>query len=59
VPENFSSEYLRVNAGVTYIGSSAKARRELGFEPSPLEEGLRETLAWEMAQLEIQPRNFA
>lgn len=56
VPADFSAEYLRVAAGVTYIGSNAKARRELGFDPRPLEEGLRETLAWEMAQLEIQPR---
>jgi nucleoside-diphosphate-sugar epimerase len=56
VPENYSAEYLRVNAGVTYIGSNAKARRELGFNPRPLEEGLKETLAWEMAQLEIMPR---
>ncbi len=56
VPDNYSAEYLRVNAGVTYIGSNAKAKRELGFDPRPLAEGLKETLAWEMAQLEIQPR---
>jgi len=56
VPDNYSAEYLRVNAGVTYIASNAKARRELGFNPRPMEEGLKETLAWEMAQLEIKPR---
>lgn len=44
LPEDYSAEYLRVNAGVTYIGSNAKARRELGWVLRPLEEGLRETL---------------
>ena len=48
VPETFSSEYLRVAAGVTYLGSSDKARRELGFSARPLEDGLRETLAYEL-----------
>jgi len=51
VPENYSSEYLRVSAGVTYIGSNAKAKQELGWEPRPLKEGLAETLQWEMKQL--------
>ena len=40
----YSSETLRVSAGATYLGSSAKAERELGFSPRPLAEGLRETL---------------
>ena len=47
------SERLRVAAGVTYLGSNAKARRELGFAPRPLEEGLRETLQHEMRLLGI------
>jgi nucleoside-diphosphate-sugar epimerase len=51
VPTQFSSEFLRVSAGVTYIGDNSKAKRELGFNPRPLEEGLRETLAWEKQQL--------
>jgi nucleoside-diphosphate-sugar epimerase len=51
LPENYSAEYLRVAAGATYLGSNAKARRELGFAPRPLEQGLRETLAYEQAQL--------
>jgi nucleoside-diphosphate-sugar epimerase len=51
VSEAMSSEQLRVLAGVTYLGDSAKARRELGFSARPLEEGLRETLAHEMALL--------
>jgi nucleoside-diphosphate-sugar epimerase len=56
VPETFASETLRVSAGATYIGSSAKAERELGFVARPLAEGLKETLASEMKALGIQPR---
>src|SRR6267143_4535308 len=35
------SEWLRVAAGVTYLASSAKARRELGYEPRSLDAGPR------------------
>jgi nucleoside-diphosphate-sugar epimerase len=45
------SERLRDLAGVTYLGSNAKASRVLGFDPRPLERGLRETLAHEMRLL--------
>ncbi|MGH2521182.1 MAG: NAD-dependent epimerase/dehydratase family protein [Anaerolineales bacterium] len=51
VPETYSAEYLRVSAGVTYWGDNAKARRELGFDPRPLKEGLAETLRHEMRLL--------
>ena len=51
VPADYSAEYLRISAGVTYIGSNAKARRELGYSPRPLEEGLSETLQHEMKLL--------
>jgi nucleoside-diphosphate-sugar epimerase len=40
-----------VLAGVTYLGSSDKARRELGFAPRSLEEGLRHLIEYEMRQL--------
>jgi nucleoside-diphosphate-sugar epimerase len=46
-----SAESLRVLAGVTYLGSNAKARRELGYAPRPLKDGLRDTLAHEMRLL--------
>ncbi len=46
--ENYSAETLRVMAGVTYLGSNAKARLELGYNPRPLEEGLTETLLHEL-----------
>ncbi|MGH9847170.1 MAG: hypothetical protein ACREEM_51395 [Blastocatellia bacterium] len=48
---DYSPETLRVMAGATYLGSNAKAERELGFSARPLEEGLRETLAHEMKLL--------
>ncbi|HEX8857576.1 MAG TPA: NAD-dependent epimerase/dehydratase family protein [Actinomycetes bacterium] len=51
VPLNYSAEYLRVNAGVTYLGSNAKARRELGYDPRSLRLGLAETLAHELRLL--------
>jgi nucleoside-diphosphate-sugar epimerase len=56
VPYNYTGEWLRVTAGVTYLGDNSKARRELGYDPRPLEDGLRETLAWEMARRNITPR---
>ena len=51
LPDSYTSEGLRIMAGVTYIASNAKAKRELGYSPRPLEEGLRETLAHEMRLL--------
>jgi nucleoside-diphosphate-sugar epimerase len=54
-PEQYSAESLRVIAGVTYLGDNAKARRELGFSVRPLEEGLRETLAYDMQRLGLRP----
>jgi nucleoside-diphosphate-sugar epimerase len=51
LPDTYTGESLRVIAGTTYTGSSAKAHRALGFTARPLAEGLRETLAWEMRQL--------
>jgi nucleoside-diphosphate-sugar epimerase len=56
VSETFASETLRVTAGVTYIGSNAKARRELGYNPRPLEQGLREWLPHEMKLLGMTPK---
>jgi hypothetical protein len=35
VPDDYSAEYLRINAGVTYSGDNAKAKRELGYNPPP------------------------
>jgi nucleoside-diphosphate-sugar epimerase len=51
MPESYSSEYLRVNGGTTYMGDNSKARRELGYEPRPLREGLELTLRHELELL--------
>jgi nucleoside-diphosphate-sugar epimerase len=56
LPEAFRAESLRSSAGVTFLGSDAKAARELGWNPRSLEEGLRQTLPIEMAMLGIKPR---
>jgi nucleoside-diphosphate-sugar epimerase len=55
LPSSYSPEGMRIVAGVTYIGSNEKARRELGYSPRPLEEGLKETLEHEMKLLGMQP----
>ncbi|MFQ5947469.1 MAG: NAD-dependent epimerase/dehydratase family protein [Acidimicrobiia bacterium] len=39
------SEALRVSGGATYLGDNSKAKKELGFAPRSLEEGLSETVA--------------
>lgn len=54
LPETYTAEGLRITAGVTYIGSNEKARRELGYDPRPLAVGLRETLEHELQLLELQ-----
>jgi nucleoside-diphosphate-sugar epimerase len=46
-----ASETLRLMAGTTWIGTNAKAERELGFTARPLEEGLRHTIEHELRQL--------
>jgi dihydroflavonol-4-reductase len=42
-PPNLS-EAIRVSNGVTYFANDDKARRELGYSPRGLDEGLRQTL---------------
>ncbi len=56
VPASYRAESLRSVAGTTSIASSAKAQRELQWEPRGLEEGLVETLAYEMRALGITAR---
>ena len=51
VPEIYTSEGLRVIAGVTYWGDSNKAKRELGYTLRPFREGWAETLHHEMELL--------
>ncbi|MCG3111802.1 MAG: NAD-dependent epimerase/dehydratase family protein [Candidatus Manganitrophus sp. SB1] len=58
LPEFYRSESIRAIAGVTYIGSSKKAQRELGFAARPLEEGLCETLLHEMRLLGVRSKKI-
>ena len=55
LPPAYNAETLRVTAGVTYLGSSARAQRDLGFSARPLAEGLPDTLRYEMEQLGMRP----
>lgn len=48
LPPLYSSETMRISAGVTYLGDNSKAKRELGYQPRDLETGLKETLMYEM-----------
>ena len=50
-PEGLEAEMLEFFAGRQYLVDNSKARRELGIAHRPLEEGLREYLAWEIDQL--------
>jgi nucleoside-diphosphate-sugar epimerase len=56
LPPSYSPESLRVLAGVTYLGSNARAKNELGWHVRPLREGLMETLRHEMRLLGMHPR---
>lgn len=51
MPEPFAGETLYYSAGATNLGSSAKAERELGWTYRPLEQGLRETLEYELHKM--------
>jgi len=51
LPETYTSEGLRIIAGVTYIGDNSKAKRELGYDPRPFREGWTETVKHEMTLL--------
>jgi nucleoside-diphosphate-sugar epimerase len=53
LPETYTSEGLRIVAGVTYWGDNSRARRELGYNPRPFREGWGETLLHEMKLLSI------
>jgi len=43
LPPRYSGEALRVQGGVTYLGTNRKAQEELGYRPRPLAEGLRDS----------------
>ena len=47
----YPAETLRLMAGTTWLGSSSKAEKQLGFKVRPLDEGLRHTVEHELRQL--------
>jgi nucleoside-diphosphate-sugar epimerase len=51
LPEIYTSEGMRILAGVTYWGDNRKARRFLGYNPRPMRQGLESTLRHEMSLL--------
>jgi nucleoside-diphosphate-sugar epimerase len=51
MPPTYTSEGLRVIAGVTYMGDNSKAKRELSYNPRPFREGWEATLHHEMKNL--------
>lgn len=51
LPTPYSSEILRLLSGTSWIASSAKAERELGFTARPLEEGLTQTIEYELRRM--------
>jgi hypothetical protein len=53
MPPTYTSEGLRVIAGVTYWGDNSKAKRELGYVPRPFRGGWGETLLHEMKLLSM------
>lgn len=57
MPDSYTSEGLRVIAGVTYIGDNSKAKRELGYNPRSVSEGWVETVKHEMQLLGMKPIN--
>jgi nucleoside-diphosphate-sugar epimerase len=51
IPAVYTGEALRVAAGVTYLGSAERARRELGWQARPFEPAWRALLADEARAL--------
>lgn len=51
LPEMYHPEALRVQAGVTYLGDNSRAKQDLGYHPRPLEEGLKQTFAYELKKM--------
>ncbi|MBO6576744.1 MAG: NAD-dependent epimerase/dehydratase family protein [Rhodothermales bacterium] len=43
LPTEMAGETLRASAGVTYFGDNSKARRDLGYDPRPIDTGFRQT----------------
>lgn len=53
-PEGFEPEAFRTFGGMEILVDNSKAKRELGLEHRPIEDGLRDYLVWEMEQLGME-----
>lgn len=51
LPESYTSEGLRIVAGITYLGDNGRAKKELGYTVRPFHEGWRATVQHEMSLL--------
>jgi dihydroflavonol-4-reductase len=51
LPEMYHPEALRVQAGVTYLGDNSRAKKDLGYNPRPLETGLKQTFDYELEKM--------
>ncbi len=60
-PEGYESESLSFLSDGQFDVDNSKARRELGLEHRPIEDGLREYIAWEVEQmgLDLEVRETA
>lgn len=54
LPPDMHPETLRVSAATTYLGDNSKAKRELGYAPRSLREGMEQTLRAEMEALGME-----
>jgi len=59
LPDLYSAETMRVTAGHTYLGNNSKAKRELGYNPRALEDGLTETLLYNMKEMGIKSKKVS
>jgi len=58
LPQLLSAEMMRM-LGCTWMVTSAKAKRELGYTYRPFEEGIAETIQWELLQRRAHPARWA
>jgi len=58
LPQLLSAELMRM-LGSTWMVTSDKAKRELGYTFRPFEEGIAETIQWELLQHRARPTRWA
>lgn len=58
-PEGFEPEMFRTYGGTRMLVDNSKAKRELGIQHRPVEQGFREYLEWELEQQGMQAKTTA